>query len=57
MKQIECDRIEHQMRIKQLQSEARRMAAQQSRKWEPAPRDPGIRPEGIRDRAIKGIRK
>ena len=49
----ECARIEHRMRIKQMESYARKMMARLRGDWEPAPRDPGIKPGGIRDRAIK----
>ena len=32
-----------------------RVTASRSRAWEPAPPDPGIRPGGIRDRALRAL--
>jgi hypothetical protein len=56
VKETEWGRIEQKKRIKELESAIRKLFAA-ARKWQPAPCDPGIKPGGIRDRAIKGIRK
>jgi hypothetical protein len=57
MSETEWARIEHKKLIQQMENYARKMLARLRGDWEPAPPDPGIVPGGIRDRAIKGIRK
>ena len=53
--ETEWARIEHRRLIKELETQARRMVARMRGDWQDAPCDPGIRPGGIRDRAIKAI--
>ena len=53
LSETEWARIEHRRLIKELETMVRRMVARTRGDWCDAPRDSGIVPGGIRDRAMK----
>jgi len=56
IKEIDRARIEHRRWVKQLQTMVARMFAEMRGPWvKPSP-DPGFRPGGIRERAVKALR-
>jgi hypothetical protein len=57
MKLTEIERAEHRKRIKELETQVRRLVAQSRGDWQSAPIDRGIRGGGIRDRAIRIVNR
>ena len=55
LSEIDWERIEHRRWIKQLEGMIRRMIL--GIKYVPAPPDPGFRPGGIRERAMKALHR
>ena len=54
--EIDLARIEHRRWVKQLEAIVARMFAEMRGPWvKPSP-DPGFRPGGIRERAVKALR-
>jgi hypothetical protein len=50
--ETEWARIENRRLVRELETMVRRMFARMRGEWQPAPRDPGFVPGGIRERAI-----